>query len=141
MKDALNRSKEFVNKSVKAQNSRKAFVEPSGEDLWQGFIKNNYGTNWNVPSSIYGTSLEAAENELIINGEKLGTLQNLVFHKDENGNFTKAVFQYKDELYYVLDYQAGNGSYLILSSEDDYEHICFTQDGKTNSSDFSNFKI
>lgn len=33
MKDALNRSKEFVNKSVRAQNSRKAFVEPSGEDL------------------------------------------------------------------------------------------------------------
>ena len=141
MKDALNRSKEFVNKSVKAQNSRKAFVEPSGEDLWQGFIKNNYGTNWNVPSSIYGTSLEAAENELIINGEELGTLQNLVFHKDENGYFTKAVFQYKDELYYVLDYQADKGSYLILSSEDDYEHICFTQDGKTDSPDFSNFKI
>lgn len=71
MKDALNRSKEFVSKSVKAQNSRKAFVEPSGEDLWQGFIKNNDGNNWNVPSSIYGTSLEAAENELIINGENL----------------------------------------------------------------------
>lgn len=141
MKDALNRSKEFVSKSVKAQNSRKAFVEPDKEDLWQGFINNKYGTNWNVPSSIYGTSLEAAENELIINGEELGTLQNLVFHKDEKGNFTKAVFQYKDELYYVLDYQTGNGSYLILSSEDDYEHICFTQDGKTDSPDFSNFKI
>ena len=59
-----------------------------------------------------------------------------MFHKDENGNFTKTVFQYKDKLYYVLDYQAGNGSYLILSSEDDYEHICFTQDGKTDSPDF-----
>ena len=68
MKDALNRSKDFVNKSVKTQNSREAFVEPSEEDLWQGFINNKYGTNWNVPSSIYGTSLEAAENELIING-------------------------------------------------------------------------
>lgn len=64
-----------------------------------------------------------------------------MFHKDENGYFTKAVFQYKDELYYVLDYQADKGSYLILSSEDDYEHICFTQDGKTDSSDFSDFKI
>ena len=33
MKDALNRSKDFVSKSVKAQNSREAFVEPSEEDL------------------------------------------------------------------------------------------------------------
>ena len=87
MKDALDSSKDFVNKSVKAQNSKEAFIEPSEEDLWQGFIQNEYGENWNVPSSIYGTSLEAAENELKINGEELGTLQNLVLHKDENGNF------------------------------------------------------
>ncbi|MCR4734065.1 MAG: hypothetical protein K5829_03550 [Treponema sp.] len=141
MKKALEASSDFVKQSVKSQNSREAFVELTEEDSWQGYIENEYGKNWNVPSNIYGTSLETADNVLKINGEELGSLQEMVFHEDENGNFVKAVFQYKDHLYYVLDYPASNGSYLVLSSEDDYDHICFTQDGKTNSSDFSNFKI
>lgn len=142
MKEALKASQDLVKQSVKSSNnSRATFVEPTEEDSWQGYISNKYGNNWNVPSSIYGTSLDTADNTLVINGEELGTLQDLVFHKDENGNFTKAVFQYKDNLYYVLDYQTGNGSYLVLSSEDNYDHICFTQDGKIDSPDFSNFKI
>lgn len=141
MKKALEASSDFVKQSVKSQNSRDAFVQLTEEDSWQGYIENEYGKNWNVPSNIYGTSLESADNVLKINGEELGSLQEMVFHKDENGNFVKAVFQYKDHLYYVLDYPASNGSYLVLSSEDDYDHICFTQDGKIDSTDFSNFKI
>ena len=64
MKDALNRSKDFVSKSVKAQNSREAFVEPSEEDLWQGFINNKYGTNWNVPSSILSILQDRRSSDL-----------------------------------------------------------------------------
>ena len=97
MKEALKASQSFVNQSVKSQASRSAFVDLSEEDTWQGYITNDYGNNWNVPSSIYGTSLTTADNELVINGENLGTLQELVFHKEKiNGHdcFTKAVLCY-----------------------------------------------
>lgn len=140
MRAALEASQDFVKQSVKSSADRAAFVELSEDDKWEGFI--DY--NWNVPSNIYGTSLTTADNTLVINGEELGTLQELVFHKEKlNGQdcFTKAVFEYKGYVYYVLDYDTGNGSYIVLCSEDDLDHICFTQDGKTNSPDFSNFKI
>lgn len=141
MREALQASQDFVNQSIKFQQSKEVFANPTEEDLWQGYIQNENGKNWNVPSNVYGTSLETAENELVVDGEELGTLQELVFHKDENGNFTKAVFEYKNYLYYVMDYK---NLYVVLSSEDNddnYEHICFTQKGKLDSPDFSNFKI
>ena len=145
MKEALKASQDFVKQSVKSAADRSAFVELDEDDKWEGFIYNDWGGNWNVPSNIYGTSLTTADNTLVINGEELGTLQELVFHKETiNGKdcFTKAVFEYKGYLYYVRDYgEDGNGSYIVLCSEDDLDHICFTQDGKINSEDFSNFKI
>ena len=144
MREALKASQNFVKQSVKASADRSAFVELEEDDKWEGFINNGWGGNWNVPSNIYGTSLDTADNTLVINGEELGKLQNLVFHKENiNGQdcFTKAVFEYKGFVYYVRDFDTGNGSYIVLSSEDDLDHICFTQDGKTNSPDFSNFKI
>lgn len=143
MADALRASQEFVNQSVKAKASRNAFVELSEDDKWQGFIDSNYSYNWNVPSNIYGTSLETADNILVVNGEDLGTLQELVLHKDSNGNFTRAVFEYNGYLYYVFDKAEfdKNSSYIVLGTEVDLEHIIFDQDGKYNSPDFSNFKI
>jgi hypothetical protein len=142
MKEALQASQGFVSQSVKSQAGRNAFVDLSDDDKWQGYITNDYGNNWNVPSSIYGTSLTTADNELVINGENLGTLQELVFHKEKiNGHdcFTKAVFEYKGQLYYVMDDQ--DGRFVVLSSEDDYDHVFFTQDKLTNIDDWSNFKI
>ena len=144
MREALKASQDFVKQSVKASADRAAFVELSEEDKWEGFITNDWGDNWNVPSNIYGTNLDTADNTLVINDEELGTLQELVFHTvNINGHdcFTKAVFEYKGFVYYVRDFDTGNGSYIVLCSEDDLDHICFTQDGKTNSKDFSNFKI
>ena len=145
MREALKASQDFVKQSVKSESGdRSAFVELEEEDKWEGFIQNQYGNNWNVPSNIYGTNLDTADNTLVINDEELGTLQELVFHTENiNGQdcFTKAVFEYKEFVYYVLDFDTGNGSYIVLCSEDDLDHICFTQDGKTSSKDFSNFKI
>lgn len=135
MSEVLEASKEFVMESVQAEVSRSVFVELSEEDKWQGYI----GYNWNVPSNIYGTSLNSADNKLVINGEDLGTLQNLIHHKDEYGSFRKAVFEYNGYIYYVLDNEAEG--YVVLSTQDDLEHICFTQEGKLESKDFSNFKI
>ncbi len=143
MKEALKSSQSFVNQSVKANASRSAFVQLAEDDKWQGIIKNNYGNNWNVPSSIYGTSLTTADNTLIINGEDLGTLQELVFHKDSNENYTRAVFEYKGYLYYVFDKEEyfQNSSWVVFASEDDGDHIYFDQEGKTYTKDWSNFKI
>ena len=135
MSEVLEASKEFVMESVQAEVSRSVFVELSEEDKWQGYI----GYNWNVPSNIYGTSLNSADNKLVINGEDLGTLQNLIHHKDEYGCFRKAVFEYNGYIYYVLDNEAEG--YVVLSTQDDLDHICFTQEGKLESKDFSNFKI
>ncbi len=143
MKEALIASQSFVNQSVKSQAGRNAFVDLSDDDKWQGYITNNYGNNWNVPSNIYGTSLTTADNTLVINGEDLGTLQELTFHKDSNGNFTRAVFEYKGYSYYVFDKEqyVKNASYIVLASEDDGDHIYFDQEGKTYTKDWSNFKI
>lgn len=145
MRKALEASQDFVKQSVKASASRAAFVELEADDKWEGYIYNDWGGNWNVPSNIYGTSLTTADNTLVINGEELGTLQELVFHKEKiNGQdcFTKAVFEYKGYLYYVLDTNNGNsGGYIVLCTEDDLNTVCFTQDGKIGTDDFSNFKI
>lgn len=138
MKEVIESSKDFVKSSILSESSRSALFELSEEDKWQGYIKNN---QWNVPSNVYGVNLNAADNKLFVNGEDLGTLQNLVHHKDEWGNYRKAVFEYNGYLYYVLDKESNYGSYIVLSSEDDYEHICFDQEGKLDSPDFSNFKI
>ena len=137
MSKVIEASKDFIMGSVQTELVRSAFVELSEEDKWQGYI----GYNWNVPSNIYGTSLNSADNKLVINGEDLGTLQNLIHHKDENGKFRKAVFEYNGYIYYVLDKETDNGSYIVLSTADDFEHICFDQEGKLESKDFSNFKI
>ena len=137
MSEVIKASKDFIMGSVQTELVRSAFVELSEEDKWQGYI----GYNWNVPSNIYGTSLNSADNKLVINGEDLGTLQNLIHHKDENGKFRKAVFEYNGYIYYVLDKETDNGSYIVLSTADDFEHICFDQEGKLESKDFSNFKI
>ena len=146
MREALKASQDFVKQSVKSESgSRSAFVDLAEEDKWEGFIYNDWGGNWNVPSNIYGTSLTTADNTLVINGETLGTLQDLVFHKENiNGQdcFTKAVFEYKGYLYYVLDTNNGNsGGYVVLCTEDDLNTVCFTQEGKIGTDDFSNFKI
>ena len=138
MKEVIESSKDFVKSSVLSESSRSALFELSEEDKWQGYIEYN---QWNVPSNVYGVNLNAADNKLFVNGEDLGTLQNLVHHKDEWGNYRKAVFEYNGYLYYVLDKESDYGSYIVLSSVDDYEHICFDQEGKLDSSDFSNFKI
>ena len=135
MSEVIEASKDFIMGSVQTELVRSAFVELSEEDKWQGYI----GYNWNVPSNIYGTSLNSADNKLVINGEDLGTLQNLIHHKDEYGSFRKAVFEYNGYIYYVLDNEAEG--YVVLSTQDDLDHICFTQEGKLESKDFSNFKI
>ena len=97
VEDVLKAGQSFVNQSVKSKaGARAAGVELSDDDKWQGYIDGMY----NVPSNIYGTSLTASENQLKIQGEDLGTLQNLVHSKNEAGNYTKAVFEYKDHLYY-----------------------------------------
>ena len=142
MADALAAGEDFAKQSIKSEFANRSAITLCEEDTWEGYISNDYGRNWNVPSSIYGVSLESiSENPLIVNGEDLGTLQNLQHHKDENGNFRKAVFIYKDKVYYVLDKQSENGSYIVLSSEDDFDHIVFDQEGKIDSKNFSNFKI
>ena len=125
MKEVIESSKDFVKSSVLSESSRSALFELSEEDKWQGYIEYN---QWNVPSNVYGVNLTAADNKLFVNGEDLGTLQNLVHHKDEWGNYRKAVFEYNGYLYYVLDKESDYGSYIVLSSEDDYEHICFDQE-------------
>ena len=137
MDAVINSSKDFVNQSIKSQASRAA--ELSEDDTWQGYI--DY--MWNVPSNIYGTSTDPGDNRLEMHGEDLGTLQPLVHSTDENGNYRKAVFEYKGHLYYVLDKgnEDPNNSYVVLSSEDDFNHIVFDQAGKIGSDDWSNFKI
>ena len=137
MNDVIKSSKDFVNKSIKAEVSRAA--ELSDDDKWQGYI--DY--MWNVPSNIYGTNENPGDNKLVINNEELGTLQPLVHSTDENGNYRKALFEYKGHLYYVLDKgnEDPNNSYVVLSSEDDFNHIVFDQAGKIGSDDWSNFKI
>ena len=137
MNDVINSSKDFVNQSIKSQFSRAAAL--SEEDTWQGYI--DY--MWNVPSNIYGTSADPGKNKLELHGEDLGTLQPLVHSTDENGNYRKALFEYKGHLYYVLDKgnEDPNNSYVVLSSEDDFDHIVFDQAGKIGSDDWSNFKI
>lgn len=133
--DAIEDSKAFVQSSIQDDYlaGREAFAEPKENDKWQGFI----GGIWNVPSNIYGTDLDAARNSLVINTEHLGNLQNMVFHRDEDNHIRKGVFQYKGHLYYVLD----KGNYVVLSSEDDLDHICVDQEDYINTDDFSNFKI
>lgn len=137
MDAVINSSKDFVNQSIKSQASRAA--ELSEDDTWQGYI--DY--MWNVPSNIYGTSTAPGDNRLEMHGEDLGTLQPLVHSTDENGNYRKAVFEYKEHLYYVLDKgnEDPNNSYVVLSSEDDFNHIVFDQAGKIGSDDWFNFKI
>lgn len=143
MKTAIEASKDFVFSSVKnkVSSGRAAFVELSEEDTWQGYIDGM----WNVPSNVYGTDEYTANNKLVINGEDLGTLQELYFHKDEEGHFTKAVFQYKGQFYYVFDKQdlthAQGDSYVVLGTSEKLEDICFDQKGKIDTDDFSNFKI
>lgn len=139
--DAINASKSFVNESIKNSNSRAAFIELSEEDQWQGYINNQYGNNWNVPSNIYGTSYTPAENELKLKKESgtedLGTLVELIHHKDENDHFVKAAFTYKGYDYYVLD----KGNYTVLCSSDDLDHIFLDQMDYIDTKNFSNFKI
>ena len=88
MADALAAGEDFAKQSIKSEFANRSAITLCKEDTWEGYISNDYGRNWNVPSSIYGVSLESiSENPLIVNGEDLGTLQNLQHHKDENGNF------------------------------------------------------
>ena len=134
MAKALEASNDFVKKSIKAEVNRGADLSVSEEDTWQGYID----SMWNVPSNIYGTSSTLANNKLVINNEELGTLQPLVHSTDENGNFRKAVFEYKGYLYYVLD---KNNSYVVISTADDFEHLIVDQKGKIGTKDWSNFKI
>ncbi len=67
----------------KSKNEIEAFsldipsAEVFSEDEWQGIIDNQ---NWNVPIGIYGTKLNDASGVLVVNGETLGTLQNLTHH-------------------------------------------------------------
>lgn len=133
MEEVLESSMSFVQASVtpipeNAKDEEKE--EIINLDNWQGFIDDL----WNVPSSVYGTSLDS---ELVINGENLGTLQNLFHHKDAYGNFEKAVFEYNDFVYYVLH----NGSSIVLSKTDSLDYIFLDKDDKIGTSDFSNFKM
>lgn len=150
MGEAISASKDFVNNSVKSSvtASRAAFVELSDDDKWQGYIDGM----WNVPSNVYGTDEYSANNQLVINGEDLGTLQELYFHKDEAGNFRKGIFEYKGNFYYVLDKETltnkESDSYVILAASDGLDKVVVDQkdyfDNPEKSfirEDFSNFKI
>lgn len=142
VEDVLKAGQSFVNQSVKSKvGARAASVQLAEEDKWQGYIDGMY----NVPSNIYGTSLTASENQLKIQGEDLGTLQNLVHSKNADGNYTKAVFEYKDHLYYVWDKGVlnSNNSYVVISSADDTDtdHIVFDQQEHLYKPEWSNFKI
>lgn len=141
--EVLSSSAEFAKKSIKAcvpSRSSRAAVTPSAEDKWEGRIQNSYGNNWNVPSYYYGLN---PGDSLEINGENLGTLQNLYHETDEYGNYRKASFVYKDQVYYVFDKAdyVPNDSYVVLATEDNVNSIIFDQKGKTNSPEFSNFKF
>ena len=142
VEDVLRAGQSFVNQSVKSKaGARAAAVELTDDDKWQGYIDGMY----NVPSNIYGTSLTASENQLKIQGEDLGTLQNLVHSKNEAGNYTKAVFEYKGHLYYVWDKGVlnPNNSYVVISSADNNEldNIVFDQKNHLYKPEWSNFKI
>lgn len=129
MDEAISASKDFVNDSVKSSvtASRAAFVELSDDDKWQGYIDGM----WNVPSNVYGTDEYSANNQLVISGEDLGTLQELYFHKDEAGNFRKGVFEYKGNFYYVLDKETltnkESDSYVILAASDGLDKVVVDQ--------------
>ena len=142
VEDVLKAGQSFVNQSVKSKvGARTASVALSEDDKWQGYIDGMY----NVPSNIYGTSLTASENQLKIQGEDLGTLQNLVHSKNEDGKYTKAVFEYKGHLYYVWDKGVlnPNNSYVVISSADNNEldNIVFDQKNHLYKPEWSNFKI
>ena len=121
MSGALEASKEILDWSVKSNN----FVSLSEEDKWQGWI----GDNWNVPSYIYGTTSNCDDN-LVINGEDLGTLQNLVYKKGSWNNYDKAIFEYNGDIYYVLGFS--------LATQDDLDYVFLSRDKKDNKN-FSEF--
>lgn len=100
----------------------------SKEDKWQGYIDNN----WNVPVYSYGTTLNC-DDKLVVNGEDLGTLQNLMHFKKAVGNgiYDKAVFEYNGYVYYVIG--------LNLSTQDDLDHVIVTARENKSSKDFSDF--
>lgn len=137
--EVLEKSEEFVKKSLKANIPSRAALNPTEEDKWEGRINYQNG-NWNVPSYFYGV---ASGDNLVVNGEDLGTLQNLYHSKDENGNYRKATFVYKDKLYYVFDKSeyVRNDSYIVLGTADNVESIIFDQKDKTDTPEFSNFKF
>lgn len=137
----LSSSAEFTQKSIKALVPSRAAIEPTEEDKWEGRIQYANGTgNWNVPSYYYGLK---AGDSLVVNGEDLGSLQELYHTKDERGNYRKASFIYKDTVYYVFDkadYEP-QSSYIVLGTADNLNSIIFDQKGKTASPEFSNFKF
>ena len=137
--EVLEKSEEFVKKSLKANIPSRAALNPTEEDKWEGRINYQYG-NWNVPSYFYGV---VPGDNLVVNGEDLGTLQNLYHSKDENGNYRKATFVYKDKLYYVFDKSeyVRDDSYIVLGTADNVESIIFDQKDKTDTPEFSNFKF
>ena len=142
MSTVLRSGQEFVKRSIKSEAERAAFFNPADEDKWQGYIDNM----WNVPSNIYGTSPNYSDNKLEMRGENLGTLQALVHSKDSEGNYRKAVFEYKGHLYYVfdkseLDPNNPNYSYVVISSENNFDNLVVDQSGKINTADWSSFKI
>ena len=139
IENLLEASKDFATKSIKANVPSRSALNPSNDDKWEGRIKYQYG-NWNVPSYFYGIN---PGQQLVVNGEDLGTLQNLYHVKDKNNNYRKASFVYKDKVYYVFDkgdYVKGE-NWVVLSSSDDINHIIFDQKDKTNTPEFSNFKF
>ena len=147
--EVLASSAEFAKQSIKAcvpsrNSSRSAFrsvLVPSEEDKWEGRIQYSNGIgNWNVPSYYYGS---LPGDSLVVNGEDFGELQDLDHIKDENGNYRKARFVYKDNVYYVFDKAdyVPEDRYVVLGTADNVESIIFDQDGKYNSPEFSNFKF
>lgn len=139
MEDVLEASKYFAEKSIKANIPSRTALNPTAEDKWEGRIKYQ-NSIWNVPSYFYG--LEVGD-ELVVNGEDLGTLQDIAHKTDENGNFRKGAFVYNDYTYYIFDKgdYVENENYIVISSQEDINHLVVDQKDKTNTADFSNFKF
>ncbi len=139
MSDALASALNFVRQSIKpTSGARSAAATPGEDDTYQNWID----WRWNVPSNVYGTDTDPYNNTLTVNGEYLGRMQNLVHHRNAQGKYERAVFQYKGHLYYVLPNE-NNGweNPPSLSSENDYSHVFLNMADNTESEYFSDFGL
>ena len=147
IEEALRASEEFTNRSIGSCLPSRANPQASTtssiteDDKWEGYFQYSNGTGlWCVPSYKYGVK---AGDSLIVNGEDLGTLQNLEYKKDEKGNYRSAKFVYKNQTYYVFDKSdfVKNANYNVIGTAVDDKSIIIDQSVSYNSPDFSNFRF